>query len=421
MSPDSASAPTAPVHPAPPDEVSLVEHETREAVPLSLAQARQLQRLSPTLEIRPSFADGFDLTATSWIGNVRVGDLTVTIEPKLSIARVLFLVSYSLHPDAWRDTDFDYAVEDRLLEAMAPGFVALTREALARGLRRGYRQRDEALQTVRGQVRFDDQLRSRFGRFPPAEVTYDEFTEDVAENRVLLAAIERLGRLRPRSRTVRRDLRRLRTRFQGVTLVDYSAQPLPEITFDRLNRHYRPAIRLARLILRDSSIARRRGETRSTSFLVNMNRVFEDFAVVALREALGLSERSFPQQTHGRRLWLDERGRVRLEPDLSWWRGGRQPVFVGDVKYKDLDDGGVRNEDLYQVLAYLEATGLREGFLVYPVRAAGREPVVVRRSGRRVRVHGWSLDELPEEILGQVRITAEEIRTLSERRTRCQL
>lgn len=392
------------------ESITLVEHETLESLPLSLPRVRALRRFAPKLEVRPSLTGGFDLIATSWIGNLRVDGLSVTVRPKLPMPRVLFLVSYALDPDAWRETEFDYAEEERLLEAMAPGFVALCRRTLARGLRRGYRRREAALHTVRGRLRFDEQLRRRFGRFPPAEVAYDEFTADIAENRVLLAAIERLGRLRPRSPVMRRNLRRLRARFQGVTLVDYATRPLPEIPFNRLNRHYQPAVRMARLVLRDSSVSQRAGAVRSSALLVDMNRVFEDFVVVALREALGLTGTSFPQGARGRRLWLDRRHRVRLEPDLSWWRTGK-PVFVGDVKYKDLDRGGVRNEDLYQVLAYLDATGLRRGMLLYASRASSRETVVASDSGREVIVRGLDVTVDPEGLLAQVDDVAAEIRS----------
>lgn len=405
-------------HPRPdssgPRELDLREWETRRGVALSTDVAARLTALAPRLEVRPALTGGFDLTATSWIGNVAIDDLSITIHPKVPVSTVLFLIAYSIDPEDWHDLDFQFDQEDLLLEAMAPGFITLTRHALARGLRRDYRHREDALQAVKGRIRFDDQIRRRFGRFPPAEVTYDEFTEDVPENQLLLAAVERLGRLRPRSNAVRRKLRRLRARFRGVSWVDYSWQPLPEIMFTRLNEHYRPAVRLARLILRESSISQRRGERRSSSFLVDMNDVFEDFAVTALREVLGLSDRAFPQQARGRRLWLDEARKVQLKPDLSWWQSGT-PVFVGDVKYKDVEEGSVASSDLYQVMAYLEATGLTSGLLVYPRRVSGTD-LVVRKSAKRIRLIGWSLQASPDEILAQVKETADWINQSVERR-----
>lgn len=382
-------------------EREVQEYGTLEGLDLSPDEAAGLREFSPKIEVRPSLGGGYDVEATSWIGSVAVGTFRLRIRPKIPIDRVLFLVSYALNPSAWGEQEVPFGERAMLLEAMAPGFLALTRRTLARGLRRGYRERNEALETVRGRLRFNDQLRKRFGRFPPAEVSYEEFTEDIPENRILLAAIERLGRLQPRSREIRRGLRRLRARLQGVSLIDYTHRPLPAITFNRLNQHYRPAIRLATLILRNSSIAHESGPVRSSGFLLDMNRVFEDFVYVALREELGLTERAFPQECTGHRLYLDEDRKVRLKPDLSWWREGR-PVFVGDVKYKDLEADSALSSDLYQLVAYLTATGINRGVLIYADGSNRSYEVQIEGRGKSIEVLGLDLLASHDELLERI-------------------
>ena len=61
--------------------------------------------------------------------------------------------------------------------------------------------------------------------------------------------------------------------------------------FDRLNEHYRSVVALARLILRHGAFESGRGDVRAQGFLMDMNVVFQEFVTVALREALGVSER----------------------------------------------------------------------------------------------------------------------------------
>ena len=78
-----------------------------------------------------------------------------------------------------------------------------------------------------------------------------------------------------------------------------------------------------------------------------MNVVFEDFVVKALRECLGLSQRTFPQNF---RMHLDHDRQIPIKPDLSWQEGGRC-VFVGDVKYKRAKSIKGENPDIYQVLS----------------------------------------------------------------------
>jgi 5-methylcytosine-specific restriction enzyme subunit McrC len=336
--------------------LSLTEYQTAFRVQLSAEQRDALRRV---VTIVPSAgAEGcYDVTPGSLVGAITMHDLAIQIEPKLPIDRLLFLISYALDPARWQDTAFAFAEHRSLVEAILPGYVFQVRRAFARGLLQGYRTEEAALPTVRGRLRFDDQIRERFGIFPPAEVRYDEFTEDIEENRLIKAADARLQRLRIRSDLARRQLRALDAALEAVQLFPYDPRQLPDLTYSRLNKHYRGAVELAKLILRSTSFELRHGRVWASAFLVDMSRVFEDFVVVALREALRLSERTFPQGAKGRRLRLDEACAVVLEPDVSWWDG---PTcnFVGDVKYKRVESTGTPNPDLYQLLAYTVATDL---------------------------------------------------------------
>ncbi len=371
-----------------------------------------LLKAVPSLDMSPSVGlEGhYDLKPSSHVGAVEIGSLSLVLLPKISVRRTMFLLSYALDPVSWSDSGFDFDEEDSLLEAVIPGFVHQLQRALRRGVLEGYRPEEASLMTVRGRLRIGDQLRKRFGASPPAEVTYDEFTEDIEENRLLKAALYRLGSMRIRSVSVRRSLRRFDSTLERVRPVRYyDPRSIPEIRYTRLNQHYRPAVELARLILRSDSYELRHGAVRGRSFLVDMNGVFEDFIVVALREALGVSERSFPQGASRRRLYLDSEGRVSLEPDISWWEG-ESCAFVGDVKYKTLPGSGVIHSDLYQLLSYVIACDLPGGLLVYG-SGGGAITHYVERAGKSLEVVGLDLSSPPEDILQSIEGLARRIRT----------
>ena len=313
-------------------------------------------------------------------------------------------------------TGFDFDEEDSLLEAIVPGFVRQVQRAIYRGLLEGYRTEDASLDTVRGRLRIGDQLRRRYGPLPPAEVTYDEFTEDLEENRLIKAALARLRNMRVRNELVRRSLRRFDSALERVRLVRYDPASIPEILYTRLNSHYRPAVELARLILRSDSYELRHGAVRGTAFLVDMNRVFEDFVVVALREALGVSGRTFPQGAKGRRLFLDTGRKVSLEPDISWWESGTS-TFVGDIKYKVLPESGVLHSDLYQLLSYVIACDLPGGLLIY---GSGADMVThdIQSARKRLEVVSLNLSSPPAQILRSTAKIAELIRALRAKNLR---
>jgi 5-methylcytosine-specific restriction enzyme subunit McrC len=390
--------------------LQLTEYVTETEIELSIKERKALRgvvTISPSVEREGCF----DLKPGSWIGVVQVGSSSVQIRPKVPIDRVLFLISYALDPSKWQDTGFDFGEEQSIVEAIVPGFLRQVRAAFRRGLLQGYRTEEDALNTVRGRIRFDDQIRYRYAIAPPIEVRYDEFTEDIEVNRLVKAAIRRLGMLRIRSETLRQSLRDFDGTLSRVSSVEYDSRNLPDISWTRLNEHYRPAVELAKLILRATSFELRHGEVRSTTFLVNMNVVFEDFVLVALRESLGLSEQTLPK---GALLHLDTVEEVRMEPDISWWEG-RDCVFVGDVKYKRLEAEAVKNADLYQLLSYTIASDLPEGLLVYAAgeRDPGTHEVV--HVGKELTIVTMDLDGKPEDILGQIDRIAERIRGMRDK------
>lgn len=127
-------------------------------------------------------------------------------------------------------------------------------------------------------------------------------------------------------------------------MAEYPANAVPEVTFDRLNEHYREVVALARLVLHCSSIKAARGGVRAPGFLIDMNEVFQGFVATALREALGVSPRSLRSDTEIPAVHLDEASRVRLMPDRSWWESGTC-TFLGDAKYKRIVHERVPNVD----------------------------------------------------------------------------
>jgi 5-methylcytosine-specific restriction enzyme subunit McrC len=395
--------------------LTLTEYHSSPPVPLSGIELALLNSIASSITVTPSigYPGMYSLTPSSEIGAVQVGELQIEIRPKIPIQNLLFLISFALDPRRWRDIGFALDEESSLVEAIIPGFVFQLSRAIERGLLHGYVEESAALSTVRGRINIAEQVRSRWGRVPPIEVVFDEFTEDIEENRILKSALRQLRRLRARSASARSALASFEPTFLDVTSVSYDPRRLPDFWFTRLNRHYENAIHLSKLILRSTSFEHRYGNVEAASFLVDMNAVFEDFVVVALREELRVTEREFPQGAEARPLKLDSASRVRLRPDISWWQGD-QCVFVGDVKYKRLQLKGFVNADLYQLLAYLVATDLPQGLLIYAHGEADDVTHEIVHARKQLLIRTLDLDLEPEGILAQIRDMAGLIRSLRQ-------
>jgi 5-methylcytosine-specific restriction enzyme subunit McrC len=394
--------------------IDLREHQRSElSYNLSPHERRELREIFK-VTIDPSDQDAaYHLTPGATVGAVEIGELSVAIEPKIGIPQLLSLACYAMGDFKPQDANFKYGEQEALPDILALSLAAASHRAFRRGLLHGYRSEEDALYGIRGRIRFNDQLRRRFGTPIPVEVRYDDFTDDILVNRLVKAAVVRLCRMSLRSREARRQLGRVAGTLRRISLVEYSQGETPEIRFDRLNEHYRGVVALARLILRHSAYQSIRGEVRASGFLVDMNKLFQEFVTRALREALGVSKRFFRSDRHlPCQIEFDEAGRVGIEPDLSWWDEG-SCRFVGDAKYKNID--GSRNppvSDLYQLLAYTTALDLPGGMLIYAKGEA--EPITyrVRHSGKRLEVAALDLSRPLHEILAQVEDLARRVREL---------
>ena len=395
-------------------QIDLQEYEPSKPVTLSVTERDALLREAKTLDLSitplPGGADRYTLKPGSTVGAAEVGDISVLIRPKIPIPQLLSLACYAMSKFKPRPEMFDYPREYALPDTLALALVSTARRAFARGLLHGYLTEEEALHTVRGRIMFAEQIRRRFGIPLPVEVRYDEFTDDIRENRLVKAAAARLGRMRLRSQDARAGLGWIAAILDNVSPVDFPTNKVPEVPFDRLNEHYRIVVGLSRLILRHSAFESCRGRVRAAGFLMDMNKVFQEFVTQALRDALGVSPHSFGESAIPS---LDRDGIVRLRPDLVW-REVSSWTFVGDVKYKDLTAEHAPNADLYQLLAYVTALDLPGGMLIYAKGERDSATHHVRRSGKRLEVAALDLSGTLDDVLNRVKCLAKRVRALRD-------
>ena len=350
----------------------------------------------------------WEVAAGTQIGVVTVDGLLVIIQPKIDINRLVFLMGYARRPSYWHDDQVLLDADADLPEALAEAFLRLARRALDQGLLKGYVSVEDTLPVLRGRIREADQLRRRWGRAIPLEVRYDDFTVDIAENQLLLAAAEQLLRTPRIGQQHRAGLQRLRLQLADVTSLGRGGVR-PSWVASRLNARYGPALELADLILDGRSFEQRVGDVTVSGYLFNMASIFEDFVTVALAEAFrpygGRSRLQY--RTH-----LDEAETVPVRPDFVWLDAG-VPRVVVDAKYKAEKPSGFPQADLYQMLAYCTVLGLPVGHLVYAKGNEAAQSHVVRRAGVQIVTHALALDGEPCAVLGSVRSMACEMALIS--------
>jgi 5-methylcytosine-specific restriction enzyme subunit McrC len=194
---------------------------------------------------------------------------------------------------------------------------------------------------------------------------------------------------------------------EASVLADRRDLEMPQIT--PLNARYASALALSNLILSNTSVASRAGPVSTTTFLFDMNEVFESFLFTALRESLARHGGVVDRQVPGA-LDIAERPRLTFRADIVWRVNGKVRAVV-DSNYKSLyATGSMPNADAYQMLAYCIGYGLHRGFLVYARDATTRtREHVIQRHGYVIDVRAVDVELQPAELLAEIDLLADAI------------
>lgn len=343
------------------------------------------------------------------VGVVVVGETRYEVKPKLSISQLFFLMSFGQR-DFFLESSFQ-AEENSLWGLIARVFYAYTHRAVGRGLIYDYVSTNDALPLVKGTIRVSDQMARRSVVPLPLEVTYDDYSPNIVENKILKTALKRVQMLPGIQPDIRRYLRQLEIDFAEVdTLPRGSA--VPHWTSNRRNLHYQPALKLARMILQSMSPSERTGEHSMLAFVVNLPQVFEDFLEAQLREYYrGISGR-IVQVSAQNSSYLDREKLIKIRPDLSF-RSAGQVVAIADAKYKVGDlNKSASNNDIYQLITYCKHFGLPEGHLIIAGSVSGQKGRTVHHLpnvGVTLTSHYLDLSQDSDQVIEQVRDLARNI------------
>ncbi len=368
--------------------------EDKNLAGLGLANHPAAQRLAEALtndgriEIL-ELARGLHFRASSYIGRFTLGDLLVTIKPKITGAPLMNLLRYAYrlrHLQLFDEVAYSTSqasFEDLLIHQLA----AECSELLSRGLQRDYLRTEAALPSPRGRINFGSypQVVANAGTTLPC--VYYPRSEDNCLNRVLHGGLELAARM-TLDHDLRGRVRRLSKSFAGRTTpkkLDAAGFAEAWHALDRRTSAYRPALTLIQMLLntQGAALTDTTSPIPAAGFLFDMNRFFQALLSRFLSDNLG------DYEVHDERVL---RGVFKYDPannPLNHHSPSLRPDFlvlhnhkvaaVLDAKYRDLWESNLPREMLYQLALYAlgQESGNRRATIIYPtLQHAARQQVI---------------------------------------------
>lgn len=339
--------------------IKLVEASQENSIELPLDVARWLGR-SRIAKVTPGIRTGtYDIQVGNLAGNCRYRDFQFEISPKISTFKLTELLVYSATGHRWQGVQAGFEKES-LSVLVADYYSRLLEQVISKGLPKGYRQAHRTENQFRGKLLIDQQLRRHFMQIQPLEIETSELTVDTDENRVLFSACLKLMPIveseAESSRYARGILSKLKAQAFAFSTVSKLTYPVPKLKKTQLNYWYFDALQLASQVLDNQGVGIWYGTNAFDGLLIQMWKVFESVVGRALTERFGKENVDLQYSTE-----LALHSNARIRPDIVVRDSGKVLAAL-DTKYKS---GSMKNEDIYQAIAYATVFGLDEATLVY--------------------------------------------------------
>jgi 5-methylcytosine-specific restriction enzyme subunit McrC len=343
---------------------------------------------------------GLSVRAFSHVGRVQLGDLEVTVEPKLGATELLGLLRYAyglrnlrvLQPVAFKGGG------DLLADLVVTQLYDEARELVGRGLAKRYIGATENLQEPRGRIEMNRLAKPGALLSAALPCRHHLRSSNVLLNQVLRAGLSLAARV-ARDPRLRGDVVRLAGSLRdSADTVVLSSAVLRETrrNLNRLVVAYEPALALIELLYQGSSTTLENGATLSLpGFLFDMNRFFQ-----------ALVERFLSENLHGYEVRSEEALREMLDympsanprarraprprPDFMVVRGRRVKQLL-DAKYRDLWERELPRDMLYQLSVYAlsQPTGSTAAILYPTTDPVARDAIIEIRDPSSGAARGY--------------------------------
>lgn len=254
-----------------------------------------------------------------------------------------------------------------LLEAFGLMFVRELKVLLQRGLRRDYISVESNRNVFKGKLLFNEHLKHNFIHKERFYTAADEFSANIAPNRLLKSTLIFLSKQGFSPRTQGQILALL-PHFDTIDVSKNIEADFNACSNSRHFKAYENLLTWCKVFLQNLSFTPSGTKARADSLLFDMNVLFESFVAWHLKKAAQERSAESKEIKVRTQVWgnLTHNENFTIRPDIIL-ESCNKKALIADTKYKRIDFiKDIQNADLYQVLAYLNAFDCKNAMLIYP-------------------------------------------------------
>ncbi|NPA87383.1 MAG: McrC family protein [Epsilonproteobacteria bacterium] len=342
----------------------IIEYEEINKKNINKKYFKELEEIAQTTEFL-SYSKKGVLKSQNYVGIIQTkSGFVLEIFPKISVGNDTYKESKIIliemiktlknHPFKKLSTANLKTEKMSLLEIFVSFFLNELDKLVKKGIKRDYISIQENQKFLKGKLLINEHIKNNLVHKERFFVEYDEYIEDILENRVIKTTLKKLNKLSKNLENQRR-IREFMFVFDDVGEIR-SLSELKKIHIDRSKKYYENVIEICKVFLDNKSFTPYKGENISFAILFDMNKLFESFVGYWFKKYCDKVKLQ-----HKKYYLFDVDKKYRLTPDIVI----ENKIF--DTKWKiieSLDD--ILGNDFYQMFAYSQKYSSKEVTLIFP-------------------------------------------------------